>query len=321
MKKKFLVLLIVLIILSGGLFVWWQQALKPTDPTVTTTLIFTISRGESARAIADRLKKQGLIRSPVAFFVLARFGGLADKLQAGDFRLSPSMDLHTISETLTHGTTDVWIVIPEGWRKEEISLKLAKELSVPESSFLKDAKEGYMFPDTYLVPKDATPDAIITLFQNNFNNKFTQDRKEKAQKLGLSVNDILTVASLVEREAKLTEDRPLVASVILNRLAIGMKLDIDATVQYILGYQAKEKTWWKKDLTQEDLATLSPYNTYLNVGLPPTPIANPGLAAIDAVLNAPKTDYLYYVSDSNGRNHYAKTIEEHNANIAKYLNK
>jgi len=113
----------------------------------------------------------------------------------------------------------------------------------------------------------------------------------------------------------------ITASVILNRLSLGMKLDIDATVQYALGYQAKEKTWWKKELTTEDLEIDSPYNTYKYAGLPPTPIANPGLSVMEAVINAPENEYLYYIADKQGKSHFAKTFEEHAANISKYLNK
>ena len=132
---------------------------------------------------------------------------------------------------------------------------------------------------------------------------------------------LVIIASLIEREAKLAADRPLTASVILNRLKIGMKLDIDATVQYALGYQTQEKSLWKKDLTNLDLEIDSPFNTYQNPGLPPAPIANPGLAAMEAVVNAPDTNYLYYISDKSGKLHLAGTIEEHNANIDQYLNK
>jgi UPF0755 protein len=124
---------------------------------------------------------------------------------------------------------------------------------------------------------------------------------------------------MIEREAKLTEDRPRIASVIINRLTIDMKLDIDATVQYALGYQPQEKTWWKKSLTVDDLAIDSPYNTYLVAGLPPTPISNPGIAAITAVVNAPDTHYLYYIADATGKSHFAETLEEHQQNIARYL--
>lgn len=311
------ILLIFIVLIS----LWWYQAIKPPNPTNTTPLIFSIKRGEGIRTIAEHLQKQDLIRSSVAFFLIARFGGLDNNIQAGDFRLNPAMDLYTVTNTLTHGTIDVWITIPEGWRNEEISLRLAKELSIPEQEFLKVAREGYMFPDTYLIPKDAEASVAAKIFLSNFDKKISQELRMRAKAKKLSLDEAIIIASMVEREAKFNEDRPLVASIILNRLSLGMKLDIDATVQYALGYQTKEKTWWKKELTIEDLDIDSPYNTYKNPGLPPKPIANPGLDAIVAVVDAPLTDYIYYISDKTGKLHFAKTIEEHNSNIAKYLNK
>lgn len=319
MKKKLFVLIGILSILGIFLLLWWNQAGKPTNPTDNNPVIFSIKRGEAVRSVAERLQKQGLIRSPVAFFLLARFGGIADDIQAGDFRLNPAMDLFTITNTLTHGTIDVWITIPEGWRVEEIAHKLAQEMDIPENEFLKVAKEGFMFPDTYLLPKDASAASIANIFMNNFNTKISKDIVDRAQQKGINLEELIIIASLVEREAQFVLDRPIVASVILNRYKIGMKLDIDATIQYALGYQTKDKTWWKKELTEEDLEINSPYNTYKNPGLPPKAIANPGYAAIKAIIEAPSTEYLYYISDKNGKMHFSKTVDEHNYNISRYL--
>lgn len=321
MKRKASILIILFVIFGIILSLWWGQAIKPPDPTNRIPVTFTISKGESSRDIADRLKKQGLIRSSLAFFILARFTGLGNNIQAGQFILSPSMDMNAVATDLTHGTIDVRITIPEGWRNEEIALKFAQELSIPEGEFLSVAQEGYMFPDTYLFPKDATAGAVSKIMFANFKNKTAKVEENLLKKNSLSLNDLVIIASLVEREASYEEDRPLVASVILNRLKLGMKLDLDATIQYALGYQSKEKSWWKKELTLEDINFNSPYNTYRNAELPPGPIANPGLAAISAAYNASNTDYLYYVSDNTGRLHFAKDIEGHNINISKYLNK
>lgn len=320
MKKRFIVLILFIVILFGAFWVWWNQAISPVNKTDTTNTMFVVEAGQDARSIAKNLRSQGLIRDPIAFFLYARFGGYQNKIQAGDFRLSPSMNLSSIMDSLTHGTTDVWVTIPEGWRNEEISLQLAQELGIPESEFMKAAKEGYMFPDTYLVPQNASASSIISILNKTFSEKVTPDIIKKAQDKGLTLDELIIVASLVEREARLDEDRPIVASVILNRLNEGMKLDLDATVQYALGYETGEKSWWKKNLTLEDLKIDSPYNTYTNPGLPPTPIANPGLEAIQAVVNAPKTDYLFYVSDINGKIHPAKDLDGHNANVEKYVN-
>ena len=179
------------------------------------------------------------------------------------------------------------------------------------------ANEGYLFPDTYLFPRQADVAQIVSLMRNNFATKLQSIQKSKTSTL--TDNQAVIVASLVEREAKFADDRPLVASVIINRLNLGMALQIDATVQYILGYQQNEKSWWKKHLTSEDLKIDSPYNTYVNAGLPPAPISNPGTLALEAALNPANTNYLYYVSDKQEHLHFAKTIDEHNKNVQKYL--
>lgn len=315
--KKLLTLILVFAIVVLGLFFWWKNGLSEVNSADKTQKIFVIQKGEGVREIANKLKKERLIKSPVVFFLLIWKQGLDRKIQAGDFRLSPSMTTTEIANTLIHGTLDVWVTIPEGKRAEEIAEILKTSTSTYQSFWTDELvkHEGYLFPDTYLIPKDADIDLIITIMKNNFEKKFESITPNKT---GLSKEEIVIVASLIEREAKLDEDRPLVASVILNRLNIGMKLDIDATVQYALGYQENQKNWWKKELTKDDLNINSAYNTYRNQRLPPTPISNPGLAVLRAVVNAPDTDYLYYISDRNGRNHYARTLEEHNKNIIKY---
>lgn len=319
MKKRFIIFTIVILSILFLSFSWWRQAIKPMNPTNTEPVIFVVNKGEGVRSIADRLQKQELIRSSVAMFLYIRWKGIDDSIQAGDFRLNPSMSIPEIADALTHGTIDVWVTIPEGWRNEEIALRLSKELAIPESEFLKSAQEGYMFPDTYLLPKEASAGGVIEIFLANFRKKVSDQEITLAQQKGLSLERLVIIASLVEREARLDEDRPIIASVILNRLALPMKLDIDATIQYALGYQTDEKTWWKKHLTLDDLALDSPYNTYTNPGLPPGPISNPGMEAVKAVLEAPATDYLYYVADSQGKSHFARTLEEHQQNVGKYI--
>lgn len=322
MRLRISILFVILIFGGITLSLWWNQAIKSSDPTNKVSISFTVEKSENARSIAERLKKQGLIRSPLAFFILARFTKLGSNLQAGQFLLNPAMNMNTIAESLTHGSVDVRITIPEGWRNEEIALKLAQELSIPEKEFLNVAREGYMFPDTYFIPKDAKASDVVKIFSSNFENKIKEIKTlHVVKERKLSLDETIIIASLVEREAQFIEDRPIVASVILNRLSIGMKLDIDATIQYALGYQQQKKTWWKKELTIDDLSINSPYNTYKNAGLPPKPIANPGIQAIEAVMNASQTDFIYYVSDKDGKIHFAKDIEGHNINISKYLNK
>lgn len=320
MKQKLYILLILLVLLLAPLYLYYYQSLKPVNPGNSEAINFSIKSGEDVRSIAQKLYDQKLIRSSLVFFLKARLTEYGKKIQAGDFLLSQSMNMQEISQELTHGTSDIRLTIPEGWRKEEIAMKITGQFDIPENEILRTAHEGYLFPDTYLIPKEATGSQIVKMMEDNFNKKIQKVREAIKQK-GLDFDEAIIIASLIEREAKLPEDRPLIASVILNRLKLEMKLDVDATVQYALGYQSDEKTWWKRNLTIEDLGFESVYNTYRNSGLPPTAIANPGLSSIEAVINAPKTDYLYYIADKNGKTHFAKTIEEQDANIAKYLDR
>ena len=179
--------------------------------------------------------------------------------------------------------------------------------------------EGYMFPDTYLIPRDATASAIAQMFLDNFNAKVTPQMKADALKTGLTFNQTITLASIVEREGRTNADRPMIAGILLNRLKLSMPLQVDATLQYAIGYQPFEKSWWKSEISADDKNVDSPYNTYTNTGLPPGPISNPGLDSIKAAIYPTASDYLYYLHDKAGDVHYAKTIEEHDANIQKYL--
>lgn len=315
--KKLTVLIVILATFAMlGLF-WWQNGLQPADSLNKTPKIFVIENGQGVREIAKNLKKEGLIKDQIVFFLYARFKGIDKQIQAGDFRLNPSMKALDIAENLTHGTLDIWVTIPEGLRADEIADILKEKMPTYEESWRKmlEANEGYLFPDTYLIPRDADVKMVINLLKNTFEEKFnTLDTSNT----NLTKNQIIIVASLIEREARHDQDRPLVASVILNRFNIGMKLDLDATIQYALGYQENEKRWWKKSLTLDDIKLNSPYNTYRAAGLPPTPISNPGLKSLKAAINPADTDYLFYITDSKGINHYAKTIEGHNANIKNY---
>ena len=307
-------ILAVFIVLS---FVWWKKGTSPVNPKNNTPKIFIIEQGQGVRAIAKSLKDQGLIRDQVVFFLLTKKLGLDNKIQAGDYRLFPSMSAGQIAKELTHGTLDIWITIPEGQRAGEIADALKAKMPKYDPTW-RDAlekHEGYLFPDTYLFPKDSKIEDIIIIMTNNFDAKYKTLGSSKTR---FSKEEIVTLASLIEREAKHDDDRPVVSSVINNRLSLGMKLDIDATIQYALGYQESEKRWWKSSLTDADKKLNSNYNTYLVAGLPPAPISNPGLSSLQAAINPAETDYLYYITDSKGTNHYAKTFIEHEANIQKY---
>ncbi len=317
--RRFLFFCIAVVFLLGAGFLWWKDAVAAVDAKDPTPAIFVIARGEDARSVAMRLAQEKLVRSSTGFFVLVKSMGIERSLQAGDFRLNRTMDASTVAQTLTHGTLDVWVTTLEGWRVEEIANKLVKELDIPEREFLTYAKEGYMFPDTYLIPKDATAAAIAKIFLDNFNAKIPESLRSQAVSVGLPFEDVVILSSIVEREGRSDEDRPIIAGILLKRLKADWPLQADATIQYALGYQPFEKSWWKRWLDDNDKKFASPFNTYRTTGLPPAPIANPGIASIKAVLWPKETDYWYYIHDLEGRAHYAKTNEEHVANIAKYL--
>lgn len=320
MKKAklfiFLIVFLVLIIVGGKYY--WSSQLAAVNPENTNYQSFVIREGESVQKIAGNLQDQGLIKSPRAFRLYVKNSGQTDKIQAGDFKLSPSMGAEEILKQLTSGVVDKWVTLLEGWRAEEMAEKLNKELGTANQEFIKKAKEGYMFPDTYLFNPEANISDIVSRLENNFDKKYDEDLKAKIKKQGLTPEEGVILASIVEREARSDEARRMVASILLKRLDIGMGLNADATIQYALGYQSSEKSWWKKHLSKEDLKVDSLYNTYLYKGLPPTPISNPSLSSLQAVANASDTPYLYYYHDSKGVSHYSKTLEEHNSNVAKY---
>jgi UPF0755 protein len=316
--KRIVVAIILILLVVGGIFTWWKIGLEPLSPKDNTPKIFVVKNGDGVREISYNLKREGLIKDPIVFFLQTKRLGLDKQIQAGDFRLNPSMNASEIAYILTHGTLDIWVTIPEGLRAEEIADILKESLPSYKADWRQHliANEGYLFPDTYLVPKDANVNMVLSLMKTNFDKKYESVKNTKTT--NLSDRDTLIVASLVEREAKFAEDRPLVASVILNRLDIGMALQIDASIQYEIGFQENTGRWWKSALTNKDLAVVSPYNTYKVTGLPPTPISNPGLSAISAALNPANTNYIYYISDKAGNLHFATTLEGHNANIKKY---
>lgn len=326
--------------LSGIYLNFRAEEINTPASTDNTPILFTIHPGETAATIAPRLWESGLIRDADLFRLLAVYRGVDVALQAGEYQLRASMTMDEILEIFRTGQVyAVTITIPEGWRSEEIaeyleSLGLVDAQDflqrVAEGSFFRDflidqpdsaTLEGYLFPDTYTFPPSTGADAIIELMLDNFGRRFTSQMRQMAQRQGMSIFEVVTLASLVEREAALVEERPLIAGVLLNRLKAGMSLEADATVQYALGYNPETGSWWNS-LTGVDLRSVdSPYNTYLYLGLPPGPIATPGLASIMAVLEPTETPYYYYYAnylEGDGSHVFAETYEEHLENIARY---
>ncbi len=318
--KKIYILLIVLVIFSISFYLFYKEGSMPVNKNSLASTIFVVNPGEPLNTIVNNLSKEGLIRNKIIFYLIVKQLGIERKIQAGDFRISPKMTAVEVAKNLTHGTLDVWITLIEGTRKEEMAQTISKDLNIPETEFIKVATEGYLFPDTYLIPTTATAESIVSILKTNFDNKFSQELLDQAKNKKLTEKEVLILASLVEREARQPATRQKVAGIILKRYLADWPLQIDATVQYALGYQSNEKSWWKKNLTEDDLKINSPFNTYKNTGLPPEPICNPSLSSIEAVINAnSNTPYWYYITDKNGVMHYAVTLEEHNNNIRKYL--
>lgn len=293
---------------------------------------FRIEPGESVISIANRLEGLGLISDAQAFFDYAVYTGIDLTIQSGDFKLSPAQSIIDIAQALQKfNPTDAVLTILSGWRMEEIAASLPTSgLSIEPEAFLAAAQtppqvlafaepvsmEGFFFPDTYILPRDATVDQLLEYIARNFTAKLTIDIQNGFAAQGLSVYEAVIVASVVEREAVRKEESSLIASVYLNRLAIGMKLDADPTVQYALGYQFDNNSWWKSPLSLTDLQVISPYNTYLNTGLPPTPISNPGIEALMAVAYPQTSPYYYFraACDGSGYHVFAATFEEQIAN-------
>jgi len=281
-----------------------------------------ITPGESVAKIATQLCEKKLIYHPLIFKLAVKQVHLSHQLKAGSFTLEGRLSPLVIARKLATRPEDTWIRLLVGWRREEMANYLAKQdlIAFNKKEFLRLAKdkEGYLFPDTYLIPKEISTQALVNLFLNTFSKKVKQGLAQSIATSSHSLKEALIVASLLEREAQGEPQMRHVAGIIYNRLKIGMPLQIDATLQYASGWNQQKQTYWSSpsaDLKNVD----SPYNTYKRAGLPPQPIANPGLSAIRAALDPLKTTDLYYLHAPDGRIYYARTLTIHNRNIARYL--
>lgn len=312
---------IVLAIICIAFFVFFYQFSAPQRNAENEEIV--VNRTTTTAELIPKLKEQGYIRNEKAFeFALRRRGG---EIKPGGYTISKSMSAWEIAKILISEPHMKWVVIPEGLRKEQIAEILATELSWNEqeksdwitkfTAMKYDYIEGVYFPDTYLIPKDEGGLEIAQRFIDRFNEEFAP-YSEKFIKENIKWDSALVIASLVQREAGSNDDMPIIAGIIWNRLLKGMKLEIDATLQYARGNTGNG--WWAS-ITVADKEIDSPYNTYLYKGLPPHPICNPGIDAIDAVLNFTETKCLYYLHDKDRQIHCAETYEEHKTNIEKYL--
>lgn len=318
--KKLAFLGFLLLMIFFGAKAFWGAQLAPVSSEEVTKLI-VISKGHSVSDIAKQLEKEGLIRSAWAFNLYVKQKGVGANLQAGRFELSPSMSVEEIVKTLQSNPAEIWVTLIEGWRVEEMAEELNSKFGIRNSDFLAVAKEGHMFPDTYLFSKEASAEQVVGAMRDNFERRFSKELRDQIKLQGLTEEQGVILASIVEREARSDKVRTEVASILLKRLKIGMGLNADATVQYAkdsADYKAGRLDKFWKPIAQKDYQEVkSLFNTYIYQGLPPAPICNPSLSSLKAVANAdPSTSYLYYYHDSKGNSYYAKTLEEHNRNVA-----
>lgn len=330
--KGYLALLLALMVVSVWVLVLGSKPVSNERRPVRVA----IPQGASAKEIGGVLAERGLIRSRFVFVLTCRMSGLSGKLKPGVYELNESMGVPTIIRELVSGNSlAAWIVVPEGYTARQIADVLEDRQVVRGDSFLRqaigggesytqysfiggDSLEGYLFPDSYLIARGSRPNVVIEKMLDTFEKKVVRDnaaeidRAVRKRFAGSSSADglfkLLTVASLIEREAKVAKDRRLISAVLYNRLAKGMRLEIDATISYVPG----DSRGNKDTVNYDDLETDSPYNTYKHGGLPPGPICNPGLAAIKAAMDPVQTDYLYYVARADGSHVFSRTLAEHN---------
>lgn len=315
--KKLIILISIIIALLITATLWWKIGESPKDPNNKNSVIFVVKKGAGIREIINSLKEKGLIRSRIVFFLLVKQLGIDKEIEAGDFRISPSMTAQEIAKNLTHGTLDIWITIPEGKRTEEVAEILKNKMPFYKESwrYALLTNEGYLFPDTYLISKDADIEMIIKQMKDNFEKKYTTLKTNNSK---LSKREIVILASIIEREAITDQEKPIIAGILMNRLEREIALQVDATIQYAKGQNPKTQKWWDPVTIEEYKSIKSPYNTYLFLGLPPQPISNPGLETLKAAATPAITSYMYYLHDKNRIIRYAKTIQEHSNNINKY---
>jgi len=318
-------LLVAVALVACGLF-WYAVAADRSHPQTSQQLV--VQRGATFDEVATQLAEGGVIGNTLTFRILARLRDEDVAVRAGEYRFGPHVTQGDVLHALVTGGAQVatWVTIPEGFTAEQIAARLqgnglgsseALRQAFTQERLLVDGArtkslEGFLFPSTYLMPLGAAPEQIAALLTGQFLKELPRDAASRARALHVSVPQAVTVASLVEREAKSQADRPQIAAVIYNRLRLGMPLQVDATIEYALPQH-------KSVLSFADLRIDSPYNSYVHAGLPPTPIANPGLASLEAAFHPAKSENLYYVYCGNGRHVFAKTLAEHQANVARCL--
>jgi UPF0755 protein len=328
-REFWLPILIYLVFLSG--YQMWKEQTLPVSKTDEKKIIL-ISAGNTFSSVAKKLESEGLIRSKTAFYFIAWWKKATTKIKAGEYKLSPAQTPGEILDYLVQGRVCQYMVtIPEGYNLFQIDRLLTKAKLVSGGSFLDVASdrdllknlginavtaEGYIYPDTYKLTKAATAKDMLNTFVSRFWEVWDSEGfNNRAKELNVKVHDIVTIASIVEKEAMQPKERPLIAGVFWNRLNRNMPLQADPTVHYGILVETREK---RDRLRLKDLRKETPYNTYINRGLPKGPISNPGKDSIKATLYPSKKDYIYFVSQNNGTHYFSRTLAEHEMAVDKY---
>lgn len=332
--KKLIVFITIFVslavILLFFIISWWNTNTQPISSDIEEQR-FVIARGASAERVANELYEQDLIRSPLVFKFYLQIRGEAGQIIPGEYDLSPSMNIEEIANRLKSGPDELWVTIPEGLRREQIPDIFTAALGFNQEEAAKFEKdfllrstdlEGFLYPDTYLFSPEVTGDQAVIRMKSTFDT-LTEDMSEDIANSDYSLKEIITLASIVERETRTAEERPVVAGIFFNRLDIGMPLQADATVQYArdnaVCEDLTECELWEPVLRGDLEYYESQYNTYTTQGIPAGPIASPGITSIRAVVYPEENNYLFYLHDDTGQIHYGENIQQHNANKARYI--
>ena len=321
--KPIKALLLAVLLIVPAFTTWLVRELSTPVWKESAAVLFDVEKGRSARGVVEGLRQRGLVRSALPLRLACRLFYPEERFKAGEYQFSPPLKpkdvLFQVFKARIHLQP---VTIPEGLAGRDIGELVRPGDEEGQAAFRRalldvgliadwDRRardlEGYLFPDTYLLPRKATEAELVAAMVTEFREVFDEGRRLRAEELGMSVRDDVTLASLIEEETALPEERPLVSAVFHNRLRIGMKLDCDPTVIYALKLENK----YAGRLLLRDLKFPSPYNTYVHPGLPPGPISNPGKPAIDAALNPAPERYLYFVLQSDGSHRFSRTLGEH----------
>lgn len=330
MKKYLLIIAVLSALIAAAAVYLYADLLRYAETPVSgdaAEAVVIVSPGQGFRTIVKNLSIAGVLEHPLKFRIYARLKGYDKTIQAGEYLLSGAMSPVVILQRLVDGRIRLHkVTIPEGFTQKQVAAALASAGLTTEAEFLQkatdpsllasqgidaDSFEGYLYPETYFFPLSISPEKIIWTMVRRLREQIRPEWRERAEKLGLSIHEVITLASMIEKETGTASERPVISSVFHNRMEKGMRLECDPTVIYGI----KD---FDGNLTRKHLRTPSPYNTYTNHGLPPAPIANPGAESIEAALYPAETDYLFFVSKGDRTHQFTRTLSDHNRAVRKY---